>query len=91
MPLSGHKTVAVAGAAEKLGAQLVNGPLMVKALSGNTGAIYIGNDAEDVSSADGLELLNGEALIFDFIGNLANVWIDAAVSGEGVAWIKLCN
>lgn len=89
MATSGQKSITTAGTAEKLGSQLINGPLMVKALLANTGNIYIGNDGEDVSSALGLELDAGEVVIFDFIGNLANIWVDASVNGEGVAWLQL--
>jgi hypothetical protein len=91
MPLSDQKTVTSAGSAEALGNQDILGPLMVKALSTNTGVIYLGNDgAEDVDSSNGLHLEKGEAVVFEFVGNLASLMLDASVNGEGVAWIQLC-
>jgi hypothetical protein len=90
MSLSGQKVVAAAGTAEALGSQRIDGPLMVKALATNTGLVYLGNDgADDVSAANGLPLLAGDVLIFEWIGELGSIWLDAAVNGEGVAWIVL--
>ena len=90
MALSGQKVVAAAGTAEALGSQIINGPLMVKALLANTNNAYIGNDgAGDVASGNGLELDAGEAVVFDFVGNLASLWVDVDTNGEGVSWIVL--
>jgi len=90
MALSGQKTVAAAGTAEALGSQVINGPLMVKALLANTNNAYIGNDgAGDVTSANGLELDAGDAVVFDFVGNLASLIVDVDTNGEGVSWIVL--
>lgn len=90
MATSGQKTVAANGTAEALGSQIVNGPLMVKALLANTNNVYIGNDgADDVASGNGLELDAGEVVIFDYVGNLASLWLDVDTNGEGVAWIVL--
>ncbi|GAH01185.1 unnamed protein product, partial [marine sediment metagenome] len=50
---SGQKAVATAGTALALGSQMIQGPLMVKALEANTGYVYIGNDgSSDVTSAN---------------------------------------
>ncbi len=88
--ISGQKSVTTAGTAEALGSQIINGPLMVKALAANTGAIAVGNDgSNDVTVSNGLTLAAAEVVIFDFIGNLSSVWIDSAVNGEGVAWLAL--
>jgi hypothetical protein len=85
IPISGKKTVTNAGTAEALGAQQVVGPLAIKALSTNTGLVYVGNDgAGDVASTNGFELAAGDVIVLDFNGNLANVMVDAAVNGEGV-------
>ena len=90
MALSGQKAVATAGTALALGSQIINGPLMVKALLANTNNAYIGNDgAGDVASGNGLELDAGEAVVFDFVGNLASLWVDVDTNGEGVSWIVL--
>jgi len=90
MVVSGQKTVTTAGTAEALGTENIQGPLMVKALAGNTGFIYLGNDgAGDVSSSSGLVLDAGEAVVFDWVGSLNALMVDASVNGEGVAWIRL--
>jgi hypothetical protein len=90
MALSGHKTIATAGTAEPLGAQRIDGPLMIKALTTNTDLAYLGNDgAGDVSSSNGLPLSAGDVVIFEWVGHLTSIMIDVAVNGEGVAWLAL--
>lgn len=90
--ISGQKTVTVAGTAESLGNQVVNGPLLVKALDSNTGTVAVGNDgAGDVSLANGMRLAPGETLRFAWVGNLNQLWVDVdnLHDGEGVSWILL--
>ena len=87
---SGQTAVTTAGTAVALGSVAIHGPLMVKALAANTDLIYIGSDgAGDVASSNGLELAAGEALILNYVGDLASVMVDSAVNGEGVAWLAL--
>lgn len=87
MALSGKKTVTTAGAAEALGSQVVNAPVTIKALLANTGTIYVGNDgAGDVASTNGFELAAGDQITYEFVGNLASIWIDSSVNGEGVSF-----
>ncbi len=88
--LSGQKTVAAAGTAEQLGTTQIDYALLVKALDTNTGIVALGNDgADDVSLSNGFRLAAGEALIFDHVDNLAAIYVDAEVNGEGVSWLKL--
>lgn len=87
MALSGAKVVTTAGTQVALGSQGVNAALLVKALSTNTGKVYVGGP--DVDSTNGLELGASESVTFALVGNLANVWIDSAVNGEGVRWLIL--
>jgi hypothetical protein len=88
--ISGQKTVTTAGTAVALGNQDISGPLMVKALDTNTGVVAIGGDgAGDVTVSNGMRLEAGDSVIFDFAGNLANIMVDSAVNGEGVAWLAL--
>ena len=88
--ISGQKTVTSAGTAVTLGTQDIYGPLMVKALDTNTGAVALGNDgADDVTLSNGLRLSAGEVAIFGYVGTLASLWLDAGVNGEGVSWILL--
>jgi len=88
--MSGKKTVTAAGTAEALGSGQVHGALMIKALVGNAGYIYIGNDgAGDVASTNGLELAAGDVAIFDHVSNLSAIMVDSSVNGEGVSWVML--
>jgi hypothetical protein len=88
--ISGQKTVASAGAAEALGTAQIDAALLVKALDTNTGIVALGNDgANDVTVSNGFRLAAGEALLFDHVDNLAAIYLDSAVNGEGVSWIKL--
>jgi hypothetical protein len=36
-----------------------------------------------------MPLSPGDALIFEFVSDLAEIWIDSTVNGEGVAWLLL--
>jgi hypothetical protein len=86
--LSGQKTVTSAGSAVALGSQPIGGSLSVKALRSNTDVVVVGNDgASDVSTSNGFELSAGEVIVFNHVANLADILVDAAVSGEGVCWI----
>lgn len=88
--ISGQKTVSAAGTAEVLGNQLVNGPLMVSALLGNTNPVVVGNDgSNDVTLTNGVLLAAGDFIVFDFVGNLASLWVDVTTNDEGVAWVYL--
>jgi hypothetical protein len=87
MALSGQKAVTTAGTQVVLGSQVINGPLAIKALAANTGLVFIGDSAVD--SASGFQLAAAELIVFDFVGNLAQIWVDSAVNGEGVAWLAL--
>jgi hypothetical protein len=90
MALSGQKTVATAGTAVALGTQPVNAPLIVKALDTNTGIVALGNDgAGDVTVSNGLRLAAGDSVVFEYVGHLGSLMLDAAVNGEGVCWCVL--
>ncbi len=87
---SGQTTVTTAGTEVKLHAGLpANCPVMIKALPANTGIMYIGNVDGVLTSATGMPLSAGDAMIYDFVGNLNSIWVDASVSGEKVAWALL--
>jgi hypothetical protein len=87
--LSGKTTVTTAGTAVVLGNMTVDGPLMVKAELDNTNNIYVGNVNGDVASTNGMALDAGEVIIFNYIGDLNNIWIDSDTNGEGVSWLLL--
>lgn len=80
----GKTTVTTAGTRVTLAAaQAVKG-VTIKALSINTGFIYVGNAS--VSSANGLQLRPGESVSLS-IANLNTVNLDASVNGEGVTYL----
>jgi hypothetical protein len=89
MAQSGKRTVTTAGTEVPLTAssQPANCAVSVKALSTNTGLIYLGGPS--VSSTDGYELSASEQVILDFVSDLINLWIDSSVNGEGVTWLLL--
>ena len=62
---------------------------MVKAELDNTNNIYVGNVNGDVADTNGLALDAGEVIIFNYIGDLDNIWIDADTDTEGVYWLLL--
>jgi hypothetical protein len=91
MGLSGQTTVTTSGTEVALGSQQIGAPLMVKALPGNTGLVYVGESAGGISSSTGMPLSAGEVVIFEFVGQLGSLWVDSAVNGEGVAWLALSS
>lgn len=81
----GQKTVTTAGTELVLAStQVLLSGVTVKALHGNTGWIYVGKSG--VSSADGFVLDAGESVFIE-TDNLADVFIDSSVNGEGVSYI----
>lgn len=85
--LSGQITVAAAGTAVQ-GSDIKGDGFFIKALAGNAGVVYFGNDGvEDVSSSSGYQLSAGEQIFID-IGNLNQLWFDAANNGDKFCWVK---
>lgn len=85
----GQQTVATAGTSEALNGGTTevvpNGAgLAIRAHTGNTDEIYVGDGT--VSASTGFALGPGESLSLN-VSDVADVHIDAAVSGEGVSWI----
>ncbi len=91
IPRSGQKTVTTAGTEAALAtSQPVAGPVAIKALTTNTGLVYIGNAGDGtLSSSSGYPLAAGESVTLNLVGNLAEIMVDSAVNGEGVAWLIL--
>ena len=90
MAATGQKVVATAGTAVALGAGVVGGGLVVKALDTNEGIVAVGNDgAGDVTLANGFRLSKGESIEFAFVSGLDALFVDAATNGEGVCWAML--
>lgn len=64
--------------------------LSLKAPTGNTGAVYVGE--EGVTSATGYPLYPGEEITYNYGDGqeeLNKVWVDAATSGNDIAWTGL--
>ena len=86
---SGRQAVTTAGTAERL----AEDPFRVDrvdifALDANADRVYVGDHAVSAvaSNQQGAPLSAQEQLWFENV-DLADIWIDAAVSGEGVTWI----
>ena len=89
--LSGQKTVTTAGTEVALAASSrVQCAVAIKALTTNTGLVYVGNAGDDtVSSSTGFPLAAGDVTIMEYVDDLDNIWVDSAVNGEGVAFLIL--
>jgi len=51
--------------------------------------VFVGNVNGDVASGNGYQLAAGEEIRLEFVTDLREVWVDAAVNGEGVCWLLL--
>lgn len=80
------KTVTTAGSRVALATTTAIKSVTVKALASNTGLIYVGDST--VSSTNGFQLSAGETVSMD-IADLATVYIDSAVSLEGVSYLAV--
>lgn len=82
----GTKTVTAAGTPEALGAGTCRA-IVISPLRTNTGDVYLGasatNDSQHVEPPIVLEAPAGKLL------NLADIYVDVTVNGEGVAFITL--
>jgi hypothetical protein len=86
--VSGQITVTTAGT-EVQGPDIAgsNG-FYVKALAGNTGVVYVGNNgAGVVSSTTGFQLDKSNVILIQ-VENLNELWFDAATSGDKLCWLK---
>ena len=63
--------------------------LIARSPDTNTGKVYIGNKAGDVSLTTGFPLAVGDTIILPFDGSIGGdqIFVDAEVSGNDVAWI----
>ena len=81
---NGKKTVTTAGTRVTLASSQAVKSVTIKALSTNTGFIYVGDGS--VASTNGFQLERGESVSLD-IANLTTVNLDSSVNGEGVTYI----
>lgn len=83
--ISGQKTVAAAGTAERIYPSSFRvSIIIIRALSGNTGNVFVGGPTVD--NANGYILEQGweVAMIADDIGD---IYIDAANNGDGITFL----
>lgn len=86
--ISGVITVTTAGTAVQGSSVELNNGVFIKALSGNSGVTYVGNDgANDVASTNGFELAAGDVIVVQ-VRNLNELWFDAATNGDKLCWLK---
>ena len=86
---SGQITVTTAGTAVVGTATAKYEGFYVKALAGNTGIVYVGNDgADDVTSGNGYELSPGQDIYIE-AENLADLYFDSASDGDKFCWIAV--
>lgn len=81
---SGKTTVTTAGTRVVLASSKNIKSVTIKALSTNTGFIYVGDTT--VSSSNGFQLSAKDSISMD-ISNLTTVNIDSSVNGEGVSYM----
>lgn len=79
--LSGSKTVATAGVAEALAASTSSNRVVVQAKSTNTGTLLVGN-----AGSQDIELTAGDSVELS-IDDLATVYLDVTVNGEGANYL----
>lgn len=88
-PFSGRLTITTAGIPQRLAEVPDVVPLLaIAALDTNTDRIYAGGVGVSAVASEqrGMPLSAREVLELENV-DLASVWLDAAVSGEGVTWI----
>jgi hypothetical protein len=84
---TGQATVVTAGVRVQLGTGVVNSGILVKALSTNTGIVYVGNST--VSSSNGFPLSADQVLVLDKVGKLSDIYVDASVNTQKVAYMTM--
>lgn len=85
--ISGVITVTTAGTAVQ-GPSVDGSCFSFRALSTNSGLIYVGNDGEnDVASTNGYHLAAGQYVEVHI--PLAYLWFDTSNSGDKVAWLRV--
>jgi hypothetical protein len=86
--ITGQITVTTAGTAVQGSDVPLDNGVYIKALSGNSGLVYVGNDgADDIASGNGYELSAGDQIILQ-VKNLNELYFDAATNGDKLCWAK---
>jgi hypothetical protein len=85
MAISGQAQVVTPGTAVALTSSQKGGNgILIKALTSNTGIMYVGSST--VSSTTGYPLSAGQEVYLEVL-NLESIFVDASVGNEKVAWI----
>jgi hypothetical protein len=85
--MAGQITITTAGTAV-VGTDVPGYGFFIRALEGNTGLVYVGNDgAGDVTASNGFELGTGDSIYIE-VPNLNYLYFDAATNGDKVCWVK---
>jgi len=84
--VNSQKAVTTAGTAEALGSSTAILAIAIKALRANTGNIYVGDASVDSTNGHVLSHSETVTLAFD---NLADLYIDSDVNGEGVSYLAV--
>lgn len=84
----GRKTVTTAGTRVTLASSTACKQVAITALVGNTGTIVVGGSTVVASAGtrQGIPLSAGDTIAME-IDNLADVYLDATVNGEGVSFV----
>ncbi len=83
----GVKTITTAGTDEALAGSTACKKVTIQAQTDNTGLIAVGTSGVDATEATGNGIILYAGDVFELeIDNLADIYIDATVSGEGVRY-----
>lgn len=85
--ISGQITVTTAGTAVQGPSVALTNGVFIRALTANTGNVYVGNNgAGDVTTSGGYELDAGDIIVTQ-VPNLNYLWFDASANAQKVCWI----
>ena len=83
-------TLVTAGVVYPLGTETFNNGILIKALSTNTGIIYIGNDgAGSIAVGNGFPLNPGNILALDNVGSLSSIFCVGTINNDKLAILDL--
>lgn len=87
----GQKTVSSGGTAEAIASSTEVSRVNIQALSGNSGAVYVGGSGvvNGASTQEGLRLTAGEATGWFPAKNLSDVYVDADTNDDGVGYMAV--
>ena len=84
----GRKVVAAAATAEALASSQAYGTVTICAETNNTGVIAVGGSGviASLTTREGVPLTAGSCITFQSSGDLANIYLDTTVNGDGVTY-----